>query len=154
MAITVQSTYSATPAVGFAGMVANGETSNRISRTVEDSAGIAFGKAVFRGSGDHGVTATPTAGTFMGIVIADVGQVPGLGGTADTLAQYTTAALLLEGVIFVSSSVAVADGDQAYVTPGGAITNVSTSNVAIPAKFDATISGAGIVPLRVFSDRT
>jgi hypothetical protein len=154
MAITVQSTYSSTPAVGFAGMVANGETSNRISRTIEDAAGMAFGKAGFRGTGDHGVTGTPSAATFMGILIADVGQVPGTGETADTLAQYKTGAFLAEGVIFVSASVAVADGDQAYVTSAGLITNVATSNTAIPAKFDATISAAGIVPLRVFSDRT
>jgi hypothetical protein len=49
-------------------------------------------------------------------VISDVGQVPGLGGTADTLAQYSTASLLNEGVIYVQGSVAVAQGDQAYVT--------------------------------------
>lgn len=154
MAITVQSTYATSFAAGFAGMLANGETQNRISRTVEDAAGIAFGKAAFRGSGDHGVTATPATATFMGIVIADAGQVPGVGETADTIAQYQTVALLNEGVIYVSASVAVADGDQAYVTSGGAITNVLTSNTAIPAKFDATTSAAGIVPLRVFSDRT
>lgn len=154
MAITVQSTYSTTIAVGFAGMVKNGETSNRISRTIEDAAGIAFGKAAFRGSGDHGVTLTPAAATFMGIVIADAGQVPGVGETADTVPQYATVGLLDEGVIYVSASVAVADGDQAYVTSAGLITNVLTSNTAIPAKFDATIGSAGIVPLRVFSDRT
>lgn len=154
MAITIQSSYSSTIATGFAGMLANGETQNRISRTIEDAAGISFGKAAFRGSGDHGVTGTPAAATFMGIVIADAGQIPGVGDTADTIAQYQTVGLLTEGVIFVSASVAVADGDQAYVTSGGAITNVSTSNTAIPAKFDATTSAAGIVPLRVFSDRT
>jgi hypothetical protein len=149
MAITVQSTYPSTIAAGFAGMVANGEKSNRISRTVEDAAGMAFGVAAFRGSGDHGCTATAAANKFLGIVISDVGQVPGLGGTADTLAQYSTASLLNEGVIYVQGSVAVAQGDQAYVTSGGAITNVSTSNVLIPARFDATTAGAGIVPLRV-----
>jgi hypothetical protein len=154
MAITVQSAYSSTIPAGFAGMLMNGETQNRISRTIEDSAGIAFGKAAFRGSGDHGVTLTPAAGTFMGIVIADAGQIPGVGETADTIAQYRTVGLLQQGVIYVSASVAVADGDQAYVTSAGLITNVSTSNTAIPAKFDATIGAAGIVPLRVFSDRT
>jgi hypothetical protein len=150
MAITVQSTYTATPAAGFAGMVANGEVSNRISRSVEDAAGIAFGKACFRGTGDHGCTAaTPAAGKFLGIAIADVGQVPGIGETADTVAQYKTLALLNEGVVFVSASVAVAQGDAAFVTPAGVITNVSTSNIALPAKFDGTTAGAAIVPLRV-----
>jgi hypothetical protein len=142
MSITVQSTYSNSLAVGFAGMVKNGEESNRISRTIEDAGGIAFGKAAFRGSGDHGVTLTPAAATFMGIVIAD------------TVAQYGTVGLLIEGVIYVSCSTACNDGDQVYVTSAGVITNVSTSNTAIPAKFDATLAAAGIVPIRVFSDRT
>lgn len=156
MAINVQSTYSTSLAVGSAGMVKNGETSNRISRTIEDAAGIAFGKAAWRGAGDHGVTLTPATATFMGIVIADAGQVPGVGGTADTVEQYGTVGLLVEGVIYVSASLAVADGDQAYVTPAGLFTNVSNSgaNFALPAKYDATIAAAGVVPLRVFSDRT
>jgi hypothetical protein len=151
MTITVQSTYPTSYATGFAGMLANGETQNRISRTVEDAGGLAFGKAAFRGSDDLGVTGTPAAGTFMGIVIADAGQVANVGGTADTLAQYTTAALLNEGCIYVAASVAVADGDPAYVTPAGLITNTSNSsaNPAIPAVFDETIGAAGIVRLRV-----
>lgn len=155
MAITIQSSYATIFAAGFAGMPANGEEGNRISRTVEDAAGLAFGKASFRGTGDHGVTGTPAAATFMGIVIADQGQVQASSSeTVDTVPQYGTAALMIEGVIFVSAAVAVADGEQAYVTSAGLITNVSTSNTAIPAKFDATISAAGIVPLRIFSDRT
>lgn len=154
MAVTVQSSYTSSIPVGFAGMLANGETQNRISRTVEDAAGMAFGAAAFRGTGDHGVTKTPAAATFMGIIIADAGQVPGVGETADLIAQYQTVSLLNEGVIYVQSSVAVADGDQVYVTSGGVFTNVSTSNTAIPAKFDATLAAAGIVPIRVFSDRT
>ena len=54
----LQSNFTETVAKAYAGMVANGETSNRISRTVEDAAGITFGKPVYRGSGDHGATAT------------------------------------------------------------------------------------------------
>lgn len=149
MAITVQSTYSTSIASGFAGMVANGEESNRISRTIEDSAGLGFGKAAFRGSGDHGVTATPAAGTFMGIAIADAGVVMPVGGTADTYPQYANVALLNEGSIYVTVGANVADGDAAYVTSGGAITNVSTSNTAIPAKFDETVSSGGVCRLRV-----
>lgn len=149
MAITIQSTYATDYARGFPGMIANGETSNRISRTVEDAAAIAFGKAVFRGSGDHGVTATPAAGTFMGITIADAGQVPAVGETVDAYPQYSTAGILNEGVIFVTVGANVADGDAAYVTAGGAITNVSTSNTAIPAVFDETVSSGGVCRLRV-----
>jgi hypothetical protein len=149
MSITIQSTYLTDYVVGFAGMLANGETQNRISRTIEDAAGVAFGKAVFRGTDDHGVTGTPTAGAFMGITIADVGIVPQIGGTVDVYPQYSTTSLLLAGVIWVTVSVNVADGDQAYVTPGGAFTNVSTSNILIPAKFDTTATSGGVARLRV-----
>jgi hypothetical protein len=152
---TVQSTYSTALPDGFAGMVANGETSNRISRTVEDAAGIGFGKAAFRGSGDHGVTATPAANTFMGIVIADKSQMPAtIGGDVDEVPQYGTAALLREGVIWVTAGEAVTDGAQAYVTSGGAIVDTSSGNTAIPARFDQTAANGALVRLRVFNDRT
>lgn len=141
----VQNTYSDTIASGFPGMVANGETSNRISRTVEDAAGIAFGKAAFRGTGDHGVTATPTAGGFMGFTIADHGIQPLPGGVAaDIYPQYATAALLALGSMWVIAGEAVTDGAQVYVTPGGAIVDTSTSNVIIPGWFfdDTAANGA------------
>lgn len=149
MAITIQTSYSTSVPTGFPGMVYDGEVSNRISRTVEDAAGIAFGIACFRGTGNHGCTATPAANKFLGVAIADAGQVPGLGETADTVAQYRTLALLNEGVIFVNASLAVNAGDPVYVTSAGAYTNVSTSNTALPAHFDATTSAAGLVPIRV-----
>jgi hypothetical protein len=149
MSITIQSTYKTDYDRGFPGMVANGEKSNRISRTVEDAAGIAFGKAAFRGAGDHGITATPAAGTFMGITIADAGIMPTLTTAADIYPQYATAGLLDEGEIFVLAGVNVADGDPVYVTSAGVFTNVSTSNTAITAKFDETVSSGGVVRLRV-----
>lgn len=52
-----QSTYSEAPAKGLPGQIANAEESNRISRTVETAAGIAFGQPAYRGAGDHGVIA-------------------------------------------------------------------------------------------------
>lgn len=151
----VQSTYTSNIPVGYPGMVANGETSNRPSRTVEDAAGIAFGKAAFRGAGDHGITGTPAAGKFMGIVIADLGQQPVPGGVAaDIMPQYSSAALLRFGEIWVTAGAAVADGDQVYVTPGGAFTNVPTSNIAIPAEFDDTVASGAMVRLRVRQSHT
>ena len=144
---TVQSTFPSTIPVGYAGMVANGETANRITRTVEDVAGIAFGKAAFRGSGDHGVTATPAAGTFMGVVAAD--HALAAGGTADTVPQYSAASLLNEGVIWVTAGANTTDGAAVYVTAGGAFTPTSSSNTAIPAVFDDTAASGALVRLRV-----
>ncbi len=145
----VQTTYDAVRPVGYAGMIANGETSNRISRTVEDATAIGFGKPVFRGTGDHGVTATPSA-ALLGITIANYAApaVAATGVQADSYPQYSTAGILTQGVIWVQSSVAVADGDQAYVTSAGAITNVSTSNTILTGWFfQDTLSAAGLTRL-------
>lgn len=108
---TLQSSYSETVAAGYAGMIANGETSNRISRTVEDSSGIAFGVPVFRGTGDHGVTATiGTAVTFVGFTIAVQGQGLESGDTADVYQQYDSAGVLTGGAMYVDVIGAVTDG--------------------------------------------
>lgn len=58
---TYQTTYGNAPAKGLPGQIANEEKCNKISRTVETAAGIAFGQPAFRGAGDHGVVA---GGTF------------------------------------------------------------------------------------------
>lgn len=50
-----QSVYPLVSPIGIVGQIINGETSNRISRTVESAAGLAFGQPAFRGAGDHGV---------------------------------------------------------------------------------------------------
>lgn len=145
----IQTSYDAVRPVGYAGMIANGETSNRISRTVEDATAIGFGKAVFRGTGDHGVTATPSA-ALMGITIANYAApaVSDTGVQLDSYPRYSTAGILTQGVIWVQSSVAVADGDQAYVTSAGAITNVSTSNTILTGWFfQDTLSAAGLTRL-------
>ena len=55
--MALQTSYTSVQAKGLPGQVANEELSNRISRTVESAAGIAFGQPAFRGSGDHGVVA-------------------------------------------------------------------------------------------------
>lgn len=56
----LQSSYTDTIATGYKGLVANGETSNPITRTVENSGGIGFGVAAYAGTGDHGCIATQT----------------------------------------------------------------------------------------------
>lgn len=58
---TYQTTYTNAPAKGLPGQIANEEKCNKVSRTVESSAGIAFGQPAFRGAGDHGVV---LGGTF------------------------------------------------------------------------------------------
>lgn len=120
MSITIQSTYADDYAKGYPGMVANGETSNRISRTVESAAGAAFGVPLYRGSGDHGcVTAVGSLATFLGWAIADRGIVPTtVTGAVDTYPQYSTAGILTLGAIYVTVTGAVTDGAAITVGTG------------------------------------
>lgn len=148
MAITIQNTVATGYTTGFPGMLADGTTQNRVTRIVEDSAGIAFGKACFKGSGDRGITATP--GTkFQGITIANAGVVPPIGGTADTYGQYASASLLDMGDIWVTAGSNTTDDAAVYVTSAGVFTTTSTSNTAIPAVFMDTVSSGSPVRIRV-----
>jgi hypothetical protein len=118
----LQTSYSNTIATGYPGMVANGETSNRITRTLEDSAALPFGAPVFRGSGDHGCTATVgTAATFLGFAIASSGQGLVSGGTADSYAQYDNVPIMPRGAIYVTVVGAVTDGAALTIGKGAAL---------------------------------
>lgn len=144
----VQTVYTDSIAVGSPGMVANGETSNRITRTCEDAGGIPFGVPVYRGAGDHGCTATPGVGTFLGISMAHAALGLLAGQTADEYAQYDEVAIMTQGVIWVTAAEAVTDGAQAYGTAAGAIDDTSTDDTILTGWFfDTTGGAAGLVKL-------
>ena len=148
----VQNTYTETPAFGYPGMVANGETSNRISRTIEDAAGVGFGVPVYRGTGDHGCTATVgTAATFLGFTIADHGVAVVAGGTADTFAQYRTVGIMTGGVMWVTNTGAVTDGASVTIGKGAGladgigVTAADATHIATNGwVFDDTNAATGI----------
>ena len=148
----VQNTYNELPAFGYPGQVANGETSNRISRTVEDAAGIGFGVPVYRGSGDHGVTATVgTAATFLGFTIADHSIQILPGGTADVVAQYDTISVCTQGVMWVEATGANADGaavtigKDAGAADGIGDTAADSTHIATNGwVFDTTTAASGL----------
>lgn len=143
----LQTSYTETVPAGYAGMVANGETSNRITRTCEDAAGIPFGVPVYRGSGDHGCTRTATAGALLGISIATSAQAVVAGQDADEYQQYDNVAIMTQGVIWVAAGEAVTDGAQAYDT-GSAIVDTSTDNDIMDGWFfDTTGANSALVKL-------
>ncbi|WP_375194654.1 hypothetical protein [Sphingobium sp.] len=144
----LQSNFTETVAKGYAGMVANGETSNRITRTVEDAAGIAFGKPVYRGSGDHGCTGTVgTLATFLGWAIATSALAIPAGADADEYQQYDNAAILTGGAIYVDVKGAVADGAAITVGTGGGAADLIGSTAA-----DATHIATGWVADETVTD--
>lgn len=138
----LQTSYSETIPTGFPGMVANGETSNRITRTCEDAAGIGFGVPVYRGSGDHGCTATVgTLATFLGWTIATSAQAPVAGQDADEYARYDNVNIMTDGAIYIQVTGAVTDGAaitvgtgagaaDAYGATGADATHIATGWVA------------------------
>ena len=144
----LQTTYATGPAKGYAGMIANGETSNRITRTVEDAAGIGFGKPVYRGSGDHGCTATVgTLATFLGWTVATSALGPIAGQDADEYQQYDNAAILTSGAIYVPVKGAVTDGAALTVGTGGGAADLIGATAA-----DATHIATGWVADETVTD--
>ena len=138
---TYQTTYSNAPAKGLPGQVANEEKCNKISRTVESSAGIGFGQPGFRGSGDHGVVVGGTfAATGAGSAAAS-GNV----GTGTITASPPVAAGAKKGrytIILLATSATAA---FAMYDPAGVL--VGHGNVGTAATIDGigplTISNAG-----------
>ena len=115
----LQTTYSDTVAKGYAGMVANGEEGNRITRTLETAAGVGFGQPVYRGSLDHGCTATVgTLATFLGFTIAHAGQPLLAGQDSNEYHQNDNVAILVAGAIYVTVTGAVTDGAAITIGTG------------------------------------
>ena len=141
-----QSTYTDEIAKGYPGMVANGETSNRISRIVEQSGGIGFGKAVYRSS-DQGVDTTEAAGTFLGFTIANYAAPAeqATGAVSDSYPEGSTAGIMTQGVMWVQASAAVAAGAQVYVATDGSINSTDTNVIADGWFFQDTTTASGIV---------
>lgn len=147
----VQTTYPTDYGVGIPGMVANGETSNRISRTVKGAV-LPFGAPAFDHADQH--CATPTVGTlFLGVAMLDRTAPPPatLGGSAvDAYPVDYTAAIMDMGVIWVRVAVAVTADQPAYYTPAGAWTNVASGNTAAgTSRFLDSAGVNGLTRLRV-----
>ncbi len=143
----VQTTYTQYPARAVAGMVDDSELFNIITGVLS-VATIGFGKVVVQGASEKLVKPSAASALFRGITTLDLTKDF---GTADTFAIGDNVPIMTKGVIWVTASVAVAIGDSAYYVPAtGVITNVSTSNTAIPnAFFDSATSGSGLARLRI-----
>jgi hypothetical protein len=141
----VQNTFGDDIPFGYPGMEADGELSNIITGTLEGSTACAFGRPVYKGVADRGVSLTVSA-NLRGFAIAHKGNVVTASRAADVYAPGDSLPIKNRGKIWVTSSIAVAKDDQVYVTSAAVITNVSTSNtIATGWFFDDTIAAAGIV---------
>lgn len=140
---TYQTTYTEAPAKGLPGQIANEELCNKISRTVESAAGIAFGQPAFRGSGDHGVV---VGGTFAATGAGS--EAAGNTGTGTITDSPTVAAGAKQGryqAILLATSATAA---FAVYDPDGIL--VGNGNVATEFTGDGltfTISNAGTMTI-------
>lgn len=144
----LQTTYTDQVAPGYAGMVANAETSNRITRTIKDASGIAFGKPAYEGTDDHSCSATGTAATFLGITIAHEVLAQLASSTPDVFPQNASVPVMTQGVIWAIAGAAVAKRDAVYATSAGVLTNVATNNIALAGwVFDTSAASGALVKL-------
>ena len=145
--------YATELSAGTAGMIATTEPTEVISRTNEDATLTPFGRAVFRGSNDKGATKTvaTTANAFLGVAMLDRSAYTDELLTVEGFRQYDTIPVLRKGVVWVTTAVAVNDGEPAYVTPGGVFTNVDGggANAATGGVFETSNSAAGLAQLRL-----
>lgn len=136
----LQPTYRTGHRKGLPGQVANSELSNRISRTVESAAGIAFGQPAFRGSGDHGVIA---GGTFAATGAAAAQGTNTGNGTFGAIAVTAGAAQGVYGVEFDDATHFIVS-DPEGVEVGHGTTGVAFSAGGLG--FTITAGGTAFVP--------
>ncbi len=142
----LQTSYTETVAKAYAGMIANGETSNRISRTCETAAGIGFGLPVYRGTGDHGCVSTVgTLATFLGWTVATSALGPST--DADEYQQYDNVTILTSGAIYVAVKGVVTDGAALTVGTGGGAADLVGATAA-----DATHIATGWIADETVTD--
>lgn len=142
---TYQTTYGNAPQKGLHGQIASEEKSNKISRTVENAAGIKFGQPAQRGLADHGVAPFAAGGKFLGIAVLTPTVLPGA-TQVDGYAQFVTGAFLTSGQMYVRAGGAVADGDAVYYNPTtNAYVNAAGTGIVgpIPDCFFDTSGGNG-----------
>ncbi|MDY8108265.1 hypothetical protein U0C82_03760 [Fulvimarina sp. 2208YS6-2-32] len=148
--MALQTTYLDDMPVAYAGMVANTELADIISRTVEDAA-LPFGKAVTQGTGDKSVhpTTTGDASTLGVSVLSNATE----NSTVNGYPQGDTAAILIKGVIWVTADGAVAAGDDVTVTvaTGAYGTKAAGAGVlAVPnARWETSAADGALAQLRL-----
>lgn len=149
-----QSTYSASPAIGLPGQIANEELKNIISKIVETSGGINFGQPAARSAtnaNENSCRLMASGAAFLGIAVLNR-AVAADADDPDNYAQYATAALLTQGTIFVTAGATVVPGDDVYwdSATGKYGTTSGGTNVAIPgARFENNAVDGGMAIISV-----
>ena len=141
-----QSTYSASPAIGLPGQIANEELKNIISKIVETAGGLNFGQPAARSAtaaNENSCRLMASGAVFLGIAVLNRAVAPDA-DDPDNYPRYTSAALMTQGTIFVTAGAAVVPGDDVYwdSATGKYGTSSGGTNIAIPGARFETNGGA------------
>lgn len=135
---TIGASYALRAPAAFAGLIADAGLHDVASRVVE-TASVAFGLAVGRGTADGSCKLGGTG--FEGITAEDKTR------TADLFAVGESAAVLRKGTVWVTAGAAVTPADTVYFAAAtGVISNISAGGTAITgAKFLDTAANGALV---------
>lgn len=145
MAPTIQTTYPNDIPVAYAGAIADEQADfNLISRTVEDSGGIAFGLAVIQGTDDDGIVVGDGTG-FLGVTVRDQSVDP---ADPNEFAYQDSARIMTKGTIWIANDGGVSAGDPVSVGADGALGTGGSVEVA-GARWDTTATDGNLAILRL-----
>lgn len=147
-----QTTYGNNISAARAGQIANEEMNNLISRTVQNSGGIAFGAGVARDSANdnaaHTFTTGDTSALFLGVAVRE--RDLAAGNATDTFAQYDSVRIMTKGVIWVVAGETVAPGQPVYLTTAGAWLKTVGSNILVAnGVWESSATVGGLAKLRL-----
>lgn len=146
----VQSAYNEHQPVGTAGMIASTHQSDVDTRVCETVAGIGFGLAVGKGSGDNGAILGGAANTFLGLTVRDVTL---MNDTVDKYAQYQNMGVMTKGKMWVVPEADVTDGDNVvYDTATGRLSSVAADGTHIliaGARWEKTATAGNLSIVRL-----
>lgn len=123
-------TYTASPAVGYAGMIAEAQAVKDVASKLVTTAVVPFGLAVGRGATDGSVRLGGTG--FEGIAVADKSR------AADQYAVGEVAGIMRKGAIWVVASTAVSPADPVTFTAATGVIGAGLATTITGAKFETT----------------
>ena len=138
MAITdFVGTSTASPAAGYAGMIAEAQAIKDVASKVVTAAAVSFGLAVGRGATDGSVCLGGMG--FEGIAVADKSRL------ADSYSVGEIAGVLRKGTIWVTAATAVSPADPVTFTAATGFIGAGLATTITGAKFETTAATGGLV---------
>jgi len=135
--------YGSTMDPGRRGAIASMEGERLISRTVQDAGGLLFGVAVQAGTVEN-TCVELTSGVPIGVTVMDRGVTAEF---PNGFAQYASARIMIQGVIWVETFEAVAPGDAVRYDPATEKWGKATGTEVANARWETKQTAAGFAKL-------